>query len=355
MPRFEDRLLGLLPKKTWLNVGTDVTRQNDPIDGLVSDVKTDDLIAEWESLAAEYQIPVMAKFHAFDTEAQKTVRVPIDVHNIEKGLIKVKIDQSERMRALARNATDDTVFKSILNDGMRLADQVFTRSKVAKNEMLATGKVTIKENNINVTVDYGVDPTHLNLTFNVNEGADVPAQLQTIIDSALSAGVTITGMLCSRTLLTKLRKNEAIQKEINGNYGVGALVRRTALEDYLNEEFGISEIVTNDLTYGKDYKISKSTNRPTTETAYYYPRNKVTFFARINGRQLGTGLWGNPPEVDADADLRARPANEIPYVYVSQYAEKDPVVTWTKASALYMPVLFNPDSLWVANVTDTEG
>lgn len=44
-----------------------------------------------------------------------------------------------------------------------------------------------------------------------------------------------------------------------------------------------------------------------------------------------------------------------PYVYVSQWAEKDPAVLWTKASALFMPVLYNPNSLFVATVSNTPG
>ena len=42
-----------------------------------------------------------------------------------------------------------------------------------------------------------------------------------------------------------------------------------------------------------------------------------------------------------------------PYVYVSQYAENDPAVTWTKASALFMPALYNPNGLYVASVQET--
>ena len=40
---------------------------------------------------------------------------------------------------------------------------------------------------------------------------------------------------------------------------------------------------------------------------------------------------------------------------MSQYAEHDPAVTWTKASGLFMPVLFSPDSLYVATAIATPG
>jgi hypothetical protein len=34
--------------------------------------------------------------------------------------------------------------------------------------------------------------------------------------------------------------------------------------------------------------------------------------------------------------------------------EKDPAVLWTKASTLFMPVLYNPNSIFPATVKDVE-
>ena len=348
---WENGIFGKIPQTEWLDVGFNVTRQNDPIDGLFGDTKTDNLVAEWESIANEYQIPVMAQFHAFDTESQKTFRIPIDTHNVEKGLIKVKINQSERMRALTRaGVQNDAMFDYVINDGIRLADQVFTRSKVAKNELMATGKVTIKENDLNLTVDYGVPKanTAYILDFSSDAAEDISSQIQAIIDDATSKGVTINGMMTSKASISKLRNNEALQVIIGGASAKGQLIRRAALDAYLEEEFGIDTIITNDLTYGKSATIGAD-GRPVIATARYFPKDKVTFFASNPGGKLGTGLWGNPPEVD-DFGIRVGSSGVSPYVYVSQWFEQDPHVLWTKASALFMPVLYNPDSLFIASV-----
>lgn len=347
---WENGIFGKIPQTEWLDVGFNVTRQNDPIDGLFGDTKTDNLVAEWESIANEYQIPVMAQFHAFDTESQKTFRIPIDTHNVEKGLIKVKINQSERMRALTRaGVQNDAMFDYVINDGIRLADQVFTRSKVAKNELMATGKVTIKENDLNLTVDYGVPKanTAYTLDFSSDAAEDISSQIQAIIDDATSKGVTINGMMTSKASISKLRNNEALQVIIGGASAKGQLIRRAALDAYLEEEFGIDTIITNDLTYGKSATIGAD-GRPVIATARYFPKDKVTFFASNPGGKLGTGLWGNPPEVD-DFEIRVGSSGVSPYVYVSQWFEQDPHVLWTKASALFMPVLYNPDSLFIAS------
>lgn len=353
---WEDDVFGKVRKEDWLDVGTQVpTRQNDPIDGLFGDEKTDNLVAKWESIASEYQIPVMAQFHGFDTEARKTFRIPIDTHNIEKGLIKVKINQSERLRALTRAGVqgDEALYNYVLQDGIRLADQVITRTKVAKNELMATGKVTIKENNLDLTVDYGVPQSQIGLEVDVTTAtADPMEDIQDIIDAATGNGQIINGMMTSKKVLSKLRKNAALQKAINGNVGAGALVSQNALTAFMSDEFGINQIITNDLTYGSDAVINED-GRPVVTTKRYYPEDTITFFATNSGGRLGTGLWGDSPEADAGAFHNVSGSGISPYVYIMQWMETDPAVLWTKASSLFMPVLYNPNSLFIAEVKDT--
>lgn len=350
--KWEDHVLGFVPRTDWLDINFNITRQGDPIDGLFTDSKTDNLVAEWQSIASDYQIPMMAQFHGFDTEAQQTFRVPVDTHNIEKGLIKVKINQSERMRTLLRSGVqgDEALYDYVINDGVRLAEQVVTRTKVAKNELLATGKVTIKENNLDLTVDYGVPQTNTQFTIDLSANADTPADIQQIIDYAESVGVIINGMVTSRKNISKMRGNEAIQKAINGNLGVGALVRMSDLESYLSEEFGINTIITNDLTYGADATINAQ-GLPEITSKRYFPQDKITFIATGVAGVLGRGLWGDSPEADL-AQLQASVETGVsPYVWITQWVEDDPSVLWTKASSLFMPVLYNPNSIMIATCT----
>jgi hypothetical protein len=353
MGKWENGVFGRIEQKDWLDIGSLVpTRPNDPIDGLFGDVKTDNIMASWESLAAQYAIPMMAQFHGFDTEANTTFRVPIDTHNIEKGLIKVKINQSERLRQLTRTGVvgDTALYNWVLDDGARLADQIITRTKVAKNELMATGKVTIKENNLNLTVDYGVPADQTGFTLDLATTADIDAQIRAIIDLAQSRGLIINGMLTSSANITKMKKNAGLQTNINGNVGAGALIRSSSLNEYLNEEYGIQTVITNDLTYGKSATFD-ATGRPQIATERYYPTDKVTFFATAGG-QLGTGLWGDSPEVDLAQFLDVNGSGVSPYVFIEQWAEKDPAVLWTKASALFIPVIYNPNSLFIADVVE---
>ena len=350
MPRYENNILGFIPKEDWLDVGFNVTRPGDPIDGLFGDVRTDNLVAYWETIANEYNVPMMAQFHGWDTEAQTTFRVPVDTHNIEKGLIKVKINQSERMRALLRSGVqNDDMYDYVINDGLRLADQVVTRSKVAKNELLATGKVTIKENNLDLTIDYGVPAEQTSLTLDLSATADIPSQINDIVMKALEKGVVLNGFVTSRKVINAMRGNAAIQKAINGTAMVGVLPSRAALDAYLSTEFGLNMVITNDLTYG--LPGTEVAGRPHINATRYFPENKVSFFGTgVNGK-LGDGLWGDPPETDVQQLLDVSTSGESPYVFITQWAENDPSVLWTKASALFIPALYLPNSLWIATAS----
>lgn len=351
-----EKFNGLIPQEEWIDVGFQVTRPNDPLDGLVGDLRTNNIIAKWQSIAAEYQTAIMAQFHAFDTEANKTIRIPVTTHNIQKALIKVKIDQSELLQEYIDNGVqgDDALKDYVLNDGIRLADQVFTRSKVAKAEMLATGKITIKENNLDLPVDYGVPASHTSFEIDLSPEADISSQIQTVIDAADDVGVKLTGFITSRKNITKMRRNAALQKEINGNLGAGVLIGQSALRAHLEEEYGLSRIVTHDLTYGADAKLGND-GRPIITKKRYFPDNKISFFASNPAGYVGTGLWGDPPEVRLNGFYPVNASGVAPYVYVTQKMEWDPTVLWTKASGLFMPLLYDPNSLWIATVKEYSG
>lgn len=359
MSRFENNVMGLIPRQEWLDIPFVVNRPEDPIDQLFGDVKTDNIVAYWESIAAEYQVPLMAQFHGFDTESQKAFRIPVDTHNIEKGLIKVKIDQSERMRALLRSGVqNDQMYDYVINDGIRLAEQVITRTKVAKNELIAKGEVTIKENNLDLTVDYGVPAAQKGLSIDFGEGASAPVdeQIEALVDTALAGGNTLNGFMTSRAVLNKLRKNAAIQKAVNGVNMVGQLVSNADLRAYLSEEFGLDRIITNDATYG--IPGTEVAGRPHVTAKRMFPVDGISFFATPGGGdKLGDGLWGDPPETDAGVEInnQVTGSGESPYVYITQWSEHDPAVLWTKASTLFIPVLYNPTSLYIASATETPG
>lgn len=357
MPKFLNQTLGMVQPADLLTTGFQISRPADPLEGLFDDLQTNNLVATYHTIAAQYQIPQMAQFHAFDVPAQKSIPAPIDEHNVEKGLIKVKRSTTELLRQLTRRGVtvEEELYNYVMDFAADLADQVVTRSKVARAEVLSTGKMTIKENGIDITVDYGVPAANLNLTLDFGAGADtsIPDQIQAIVDSAADNGVTLTGIITSRSALTKMRQNADVQKAINGVNMTGVLVSNTALRAWLDDEYGITQVITDDLSYSTPYTLDAN-GRPVVSSKRYFPKNVVSFFGTSNGMKLGSSLWGVPPEEELGGYYGTAGGSTVsPYVYMTQWAETDPAILWTKASALYIPVLYSPNSLYVAKVVET--
>ena len=357
MAKFINETLGMVNPADLLSTGFQISRPNDPLEGLFTDQQTNNLVATYHTLASQYQIPQMAQFHAFDVPAQKSIPAPIDEHNVEKGLIKVKRSTTELLRQLTQRGVnvEAELYNHVMDFASDLSDQVVTRAKVARAELMATGKVTIKENGIDETIDYGVPAANLSLTLDFGNSAteDIPTQLQTIVDNAADAGVTITGMVTSRGVLTKMRQNADVQKVINGVNMEGVLVSNAALRAWLDDEYGIGTIITDDLSYSTPYTMGAN-GRPVVTSKRYFPKNVCTFYGTGNGMRLGAGLWGVPPEEELGSYYEGGvTGSNNPFVYISQWTEKDPAILWTKASALFIPVLFNPNSLYVCKVVES--
>ena len=346
---------GMLSEAEWLQFPFNPERPNEPIDQLFNDEQNDNLKARWASLSSQQLVPKMAKYHAFDTEANKTIRPTLENHEIEKGLIKVKINQSESLLEAMQNGVTvpDRLLDYVFNDARTLAEQVKTRTLVAKYEIMATGKVTIGENNLDLTIDFGLDASQKGYTVDLGTSPDPLATIQAIIDDAKAKGVVINGMMTSRKNLTKMRMNSKVQTAINGSAASGATVKRSSLDDYLASEYGLEKIIEADGLYNPDNEgFTASTSTAALSTLRYYPENKITFFATMPNGRVGSGLWGVPPAV-LNKLISTNSSSNGRFVYIDQWTEHDPDVLWTRASAVFIPILVNPDSLYIADVIDS--
>nr|DAE36233.1 MAG TPA: major capsid protein [Caudoviricetes sp.] len=311
-------------------------------DRIFPDQKTENLKAEYLRLAEGATIPVMATVHAFDTEAEIGTRPALEKTAVEKLLIKRKINQTERMRQLTENGVyaDDAVVRYVFDDMRLMAESVKVRTEVAKMEVLATGKMTIKENNLNMTVDYGVPTANTGFKIDFGKDADIIGQIQAIADKAASSGHALSEMVISTKVLRKLAENKGIQTLVYGTVGAGTYVTAEKLRALFVDMFGFGQITTNDLRY----KVQKANGL---EDKYrFFPEDKVAFMSNGTADSFGVGLWGVTPEEAEYGQYNEKSANQ--YITLTQWATPDPVAVWTKASGLFIPVLPDPSALFIA-------
>lgn len=328
-----------------------VARPEVKVDALFPDRKTENFMAEYQTLAANQQLPTIATVHGDDTEAEIGNRPALDMVSIEKMLIKRKINLTERMRKLRDHAgvRDSALKRYVFDDAGRLAEMVNMRTKVMKSEAMYKGKITVKENNLNLEVDYHVPAENLALSFDWSApDADPSADVQKVIDMA--EGVPPNSMMLSGKLFTLMRKNANLQKVILGNVGVGALIPRAQVNAYLLDEFGIQNVVINDDVYGVEKGVDAA-GKLDIEKHRHIPADKISFYAANAGGSFGVGLWGVTHEEEESGPFTAKSLRQ--FITLTQWSTPDPVALWTKASGMFIPVLPNPSGLYVATVKTT--
>ena len=228
----------------------------------------------------------------------------------------------------------------------RLAEGVKTRTEVAKQELLATGKMTINENHVNTTIDFGVPTDHTNKAFDWSTEAKAKTildDIQGVRDAAIATGRVLREIVTSSAVLSLLAKSAVIQNALFGSAFAGRLATQDEITSLFSRLFGIERITVNDQVY--NYEKADGT----LTTQRYFPKNKIAFLATMANGSFGAGLWGVTPEEEAQGAFTAASQNQ--YITMTQWQTPDPVAIWTKASGMFIPVLPDPNGLYIATVT----
>lgn len=315
-------------------------------DTLFPDTKTQNMKAEFYRLSDQRMLPTMAMVHSLDAEAHIGQRPTMEKVELEKMLIKEKINQSERVQMWLDNGADQNgIVRYIFDDVARLSESVKTRTEVMKCEALCKGKVTVKENNVNLEVDYNV-PSENRLSFNWAETtADVLGDLQNLMDQARLNGQTIRQLVTSTKIMALLRKNEGIQTSIYSALGKGTYVSNTMISNLFSDMFGV-KITTYDEYYRYEDRAGNLVSKR------YFDEDKLVAISPMQDGSLGRGLWGATPEERAQGPWTQKNATQ--FITSVMWEEPDPVAVWTKSSGLFVPVIPNPQGLYIGTVTLTK-
>jgi len=329
-------ILNLITDKDRLEFSENYNYQtNFALSSLFPSRKSKNLKVDVTRLVENGSLPVMAQFHALDTEARIGDRTNYRQIEFEKLMIKEKLNQTERIHELlGNNADKQEVIDFIYDDMGNLTSRVLTRAELANNQVMATGKLEINENNFKTVVDYGY-PTANNVSFTAwaDPAHDIVADLNAVLAKAKAKGKVITRALTSGKIVSYMVNNTGIKQFFKD---AGVLVTEKKVLQWVYENFGIAFVANDDV-----YKTSA--NDATVHR--FYPENKITFFGG-NG-SLGAGLYGVTPEELALTKGVTSRGN----VTITQWETPDPVATWTKATALYLPVVSDIEGLFIATVS----
>lgn len=301
------------------------------LDTIFPDQKTQYWKAEYYRLMSGQRLPEVAFVHALDTEAEIGTRPGFEKVLTEKMFIKRKINQSERLQEAIENGVPDNeaLTKFVFDDANNLFEGVVARANVMKGQFLSTGIVKIKENNVDMSIDYGVPST---AKFTIQDwskpATDILGDIQKMVAIAEDNGYVVNKAITSLKMINYMRNNEGMQTAVLGAANKRLLTKQE-LANLLIQEFGI----TIDRC---DEKFRYRKANGTLATGRYFKEDVFTLYEAEPNGSFGTGLWGPTPE---ENEYRQYISEENrSFVTLSMWATPDPVAVWTKASGMFIPV-----------------
>lgn len=296
---------------------------------------------EFDMLTNGSKTPVVASVHGFDTESEIGQR-EAEKMAIELALIKRKMQLKEKeIIALEspRNEAEKTyLMKNVYADIDSLVESIKARIEVMRMEVVATGKITLKENNLDASIDFGVP--NENKATNVNWSLENANPINDMITWKNQLDSVPGRVLTSTTVLAKILANKNVVNAIFGKDST-RIASVGELNNYL-AQLGLPKIYTYDAKYRKLGENGKYTKHR------YFPENA---FVMMPAEPLGETIYGPTAE---EIRLQRDPSIDIRLVgkiLAMMYEEgKDPVSTWEKAVATALPALKCADELFQATI-----
>jgi hypothetical protein len=309
---------------------------------LFPEVKRDSL--EFDQIKGARRIPVIASVHAFDTEAEIGSR-EASKQALELALIKRKLPLREKDIIALENprtpAEQQYLMREVFNDVDVLVQGVRARIEAMRMEAVASGTVTLAENNLSATINYGVPNAHKEVLSGTDLWTDPTSDpIEQIMDWANTLGTKPRRALTSNTILAALLKHPKIAGALFGQ-NTSRIASRAELNAYL-QQLELPSIATYDEVYRKQNANGMYSQHR------YFPQNK---FVLLPEGTLGETLYGPTAEeirLTRDPSIQTE---KIGNVLAMVYEENvDPVSTWTKAVATALPSFPAADEVFQAQV-----
>jgi hypothetical protein len=172
---------------------------------------------EFEVLTNASKTPVIASVHGFDTESEIGQR-EAEKKAIELALIKRKMQLKEKeiiaLESPRNDAERQALMKDVYNDFDNLIESVRARVEKMRMDVIANGVITLDENELNATIDYGV-PTENKVT-NVDWSSDTANPINDMIAWANKLDQMPGRVITSNTILAKILSNKNVVNALFG-------------------------------------------------------------------------------------------------------------------------------------------
>lgn len=282
-----------------------------------------------------------AVYRAYDAESDigtraGAARVSGELPPISR---KMPVGEYEQIRMRNVDTQDAEIRDAMEADSIKLVGAIAARVELARGDAIFNGSVTINENRVSASVDFGRNAAH-NVTaatlWSSTETALAYDNLMAWLDVYNDTNGDLPAFtLMSRKIYNFLRRNKQIRElAYRGASTAPTVLTRDDLNNILGD-FDIPPVQIYDAKVAVD-------GVPTRVT----PEDKLAFLP-AQGDALGKTLWGVPVEAN---DPRYGLQGDGAGVAVGGYKSEDPQTVWTRATSIVLPVVGAPDLTFVADV-----
>ncbi|WP_400194618.1 major capsid protein [Lysinibacillus telephonicus] len=332
-------VLELFDSKTVLNYLKERQYQSYTIgESLFPEQKYDTL--EFEYLVGANELPVVAKVHAFDTEAE-IGSVEAAKQALEAAYIKKKYQIKEKDLIALKNPRTQQEQQYLIQRIFNLIDKavadVRSRVELMRMQAISTGTLTLELNTGNttpssITVDYGIPTDHKEaLSGTEIWGTGTEDILGDLEKWAAALDIVPTRALTSKKIAGIMLRNTKLIGYLYGT-GSGRVANLADLNQFLLQQ-GLPAIAVYESSANTKYRVQNADGTYTTHS--YFPENKFVMFG---DGPLGETLYGPTPEESRMLLKGNEEVSEVGKVIAMIYEEGlDPVSTWAKAAATAIP------------------
>ncbi|MGH8882076.1 MAG: major capsid protein, partial [Stackebrandtia sp.] len=284
-----------------------------------------------------------ATFRSYDAESPLGSRPGITRVTGELPPISRKIRLGEYDRLRQRHA-DAAIAEAIFTDAVRMVRAIAARMELARGDALVNGAVEISENGLEAVVDFGRRDEHEVTPATRWDNHDEATPLSDLLAwrdiYADTNGVDPGALLMTRKVLGHLLRNGEIRALAASLAGTPSIVAESTLQKVFSAH-GLPPFIV----YNAQVSVDGAARR-------VIPDNVALMLPspgspdNPEGTDLGATLWGTT----AEALDPAYSIEEAPGISAASFATADPIAIWTKAAAIGLPILANPDLTFKATV-----
>lgn len=313
---------------------------------------------KWETLTGEKGAPVIADVISFDSSAPQKKREVIGKMSgdIPKTAVKRGMNESDwnEYRQLSRDCQGDADLKAILD--LAFKDQDFVYNAVRGRfewwcmQLMSKGGFVLNSTNNNgiVTEEFvgcGMPKANRKVSaedWSKSATADGLQDIEDVVTDASAEGVTIKYVVMRKDTFALLKKQKAVIEKVKGwiNQKEKLTISKKVINEYLSAQENTEGVQI--VLVSPSVRIENAQHQRTTVNPW--EAHNICFLEDL---QCGDIQHGPIAQEHADTYKNRATVLKKDFVFISKWSELEPFKEWTKAEANAIPVLNDPDAMYI--------